>query len=140
MKNKEKFEEELNKICIEGCDTFGLDEDGIPIACHLMSCIQCKLADSIGEKSEYMCCRECRVEWANQEYVPPKFSLPKDITMKELFDFFITHVDNPKLCSECDYMQYRYCREFLFIDWLIENDIIELKADIKMINKDWRGE
>ena len=139
MKNKDKFIETIDDIFYNQGDTFGVNEDGNPIACKDLSCGKCMLS-SVKNSDAYKSCREMRVDWMNKEYVPPKLTLPKDITMKELLNFFIDHVDNPRLCSECDYVQCRYCRELLFIEWLIENDIIELKADIKMINTDWRDE
>lgn len=135
MTNKEKFADKINEICVEGCDTFGLDKNGVPVACHDISCLQCELSESIGEKSEYMCCRECRIEWAKQEYVPPKFKLPKDITMEELVNFYVDNVCNSTICQDCEFIHFKYCRITGFIKWMIENDLIEVKQGI-IVSKD----
>jgi hypothetical protein len=140
MKNKDKFADKINEICVEGCDTFGLDEYGAPVACHELPCLSCKLSESIGEKAEYMCCRECRIKWAEQEYFPPKFKLPKDTTMDELVNFYVDNVCGNTVCADCKFVHFKYCRVTGFVNWAIENDLIELKQDIIIDAKDAKVE
>lgn len=136
MKNKEKFIEELDEIFYHNGTTFGINEDGIPVSCNGLSCSKCILS-SVKDSDSYKGCPEMRIDWMNMEYVPPKFSLPKDTTLEELTEYYIKNICGTTSCVECEFESYKYCRIVGFIKWMKENGLIELKEDI-IISRDER--